>query len=328
MISDGFLPEAALVVLVALVVDAVTGEPEWLYRRLPHPVVLIGRTIAALEARWNRADRPDAVRRLLGGAVVVLVVGGAVLIGWAVQALLLALPLGWLWLGIVASSLIAARSLYDHVRLVAEALDTGSLEAARGAVSRIVGRDPNSLEAAGVARAAVESTAENFSDGVLAPLLWLALFGLPGLVAYKAINTLDSMIGHRSPRYRAFGWAAARLDDLANLLPARLAALCLALVGVGASGHRLRTVLAGLWRDAGNHASPNAGWPEAAMAYCLGLALAGPRRYGDRIVEDPWINPAARRDAGAADIRAALAVMVRAAMLGGAVCALIAAWAA
>ncbi len=193
---------------------------------------------------------------------------------------------------IAASTLIASRSLYCHVRDVAAALETGGLEAGRAAVSRIVGRDPQTLDSAGVARAAIESLAENASDGVAAPVFWFALLGLPGLAAYKAINTADSMIGHRTPRHEAFGWASARLDDLVNLPASRLTA---ALFALAALLHKAsaRGALQAVLRDARRHRSPNAGWPEAAMAGALGLRLAGPRCYGGVVVPDAYMGPAA-----------------------------------
>jgi len=178
----------------------------------------------------------------------------------------------------------------------------------------IVGRDPDQLDEAGVCRAAIESCAENFSDGVVAPVFWLALLGLPGLIAYKAINTADSMIGHRSPRYESFGWASARLDDLVNLIPARLSGLLIAIVAPIVGGS-IGTALGVMWRDAAKHRSPNAGWPESATAGALGLALAGPRRYGERIVADVFLNAEARKAASPDDIRRALDLLIAACLL-------------
>ena len=218
---------------------------------------------------------------------------------------------------LVASVLLAQRSLHQHVARVRDAFAAGGLEGARRAVAMIVGRDPDSLDAAGVSRAAIESCAENFADGVVAPAFWFALLGLPGLAAYKAVNTADSMIGHRTPRHEAFGWAAARLDDLVNLVPARLAGALVALAGVAAGGRPARALRI-MVRDAPRHRSPNAGWPESAMAAALGLALAGPRRYGPRLVDDPFLNPQGRRDAGPADIGRSLRVLVAACTLHGA----------
>jgi adenosylcobinamide-phosphate synthase len=218
------------------------------------------------------------------------------------------------WIALVASVFIAQRSLYQHVARVRAAFESGGSAAARRAVAMIVGRDPESLDQAGICRAAIESSAENFSDGVVAPALWFALFGLPGLLAYKAVNTADSMIGHRGERYEAFGWAAARLDDVLNFIPARLSGLIIALA-VPIAGGSIATALRVMMRDARMHRSPNAGWPESAMAAALGLALAGPRRYGATIVDDPFLNAAGRRDAEPADIARALRVFVAACVL-------------
>ncbi|MGH6959089.1 MAG: adenosylcobinamide-phosphate synthase CbiB, partial [Dongiaceae bacterium] len=201
-------------------------------------------------------------------------------------------------------------SLYRHVAAVAEALEAGGLPAGRYAVSHIVGRDPEQLDDAGVSRAALESLAENFSDGVTAPLFWGLLLGLPGLLAYKAINTADNMIGHRTERHEAFGWAAARLDDLVNLLPARLAGATLA----AAAAFLRSTDPAVAWhtmrRDAPKHRSPNAGWPEAAMAGALSLALNGPRAYHGEFIDDPWMGAGGRSDATPGDIRRGLRLYV------------------
>jgi adenosylcobinamide-phosphate synthase len=300
-----------LSILLAASLDAVFGDPPGLWRRVPHPVVLIGRMIAATERVLNRG-RPN-LRRAAGVVALllwlVLGVGGT-------RALLALLPL-WasaLLTVVGGGILLAQRSLADHGRAVANGLEV-SLTVGRTAVAQIVGRDPDSLDAAGVARAAVESVAENFSDGMTAPLFWFALFGLPGIVAYKIINTADSMVGHLSPRYAAFGWASARLDDVANLLPARLSGGLIAAVAIVTPGLEGRQAVRAIVADARYHRSPNAGWPEAAMAGALGLALAGPRRYGGEIVADAWMNRGGRREATAADIRTAVRVMQRAAVL-------------
>jgi adenosylcobinamide-phosphate synthase len=270
--------------------------------------VLMGRAIEGLERRWLNPAAPAAIQARGGRTISLLVIGASALLGLAIQALCLELPLSWLLLGLMMSTLIAARGLYDHVAAVAASLEQGLAEA-RQAVAHIVGRDPASLDAHGVARAAIESTAENFADGVVAPLFWGALFGLPGMAAYKAINTLDSMIGHRSPRYRHFGRFAARLDDLANWLPARLAALLILAASLCVPGATPADGWRALWRDARRHRSRNAGWPEAAMAGALGLRLAGPRRYGGELVDDAWMG-AGRAAAAPADIRRALLALV------------------
>lgn len=296
------------VALAALALDAALGWPEALYRRIGHPVGLFARVIDGCEARWNRAGHGFAKRRALGALTLVLlllVAGGP---GLGLQHLLLATFGSWGWLGvaILAWPALAQRSLFDHVRAVGDRIDAGALPAARDAVAMIVGRDTAALDEAGVARAAIESLAESFCDGVVAPLFWLLLLGLPGVWAYKAVNTADSLIGHREKRWCAFGWATARADDLLNLIPARLTSVLICLAGGG--GWRI------LWRDARKHASPNAGWPEAAMAGALGLRLAGPIAYDGVMHDKPWIGDGTNEANGAAVDRA-LAVYRRACLL-------------
>jgi len=294
---------------LALAIDAAIGWPARLFARVGHPVTWLGALIAALEAQLNRGG---AVRRRgMGGLIVLLVTAAAALPALAFQMVLPGGVWGLVLGAVLAWPLIAARSLHDHVAAVARPLSAGDLDGARAAVAMIVGRDPARLDAAGIARAALESLAENASDGVVAPLFWGAVFGLPGLAAYKAINTMDSMIGHRTARYEDFGKAAARLDDLVNLLPARLTGVAMAL----ASG-RARTALRVMARDAGAHRSPNAGWPEAAMAGALGIRLSGPRIYGDRVAEEPWLNGAAP-DPAPAELARGLALYGRAMVLCG-----------
>lgn len=296
---------SVLIAFLSLAVEAKLGYPDRLFAAIGHPVTWIGRLISCLDKALNRATDSDRTRRLCGVAALAVIVALPALIAYALEWLLLSHALGFLVLVAIATTLLAQKSLSDHVEAVARGLDDG-LPAGRDAVSRIVGRDPESLDRAGVARAAIESLAENFSDGVVAPAFWLAVGGLAGGVAYKAANTADSMIGHRTPRHEAFGWAAARFDDLVNLPASRLTALLLvgaaALVPGADAGAAWRAV----WRDAGKHRSPNAGWPEAAMAGALGLALAGPRIYGGVKVDDAFMGDGGRRDATAADIRRAL----------------------
>jgi adenosylcobinamide-phosphate synthase len=255
---------------------------------------------------------------MAGICVALAVIALAAGVGWACAAML---PGGWPGLilaAILAWPLVAARSMHDHVDAVARPLIAGNLPAARQAVSMIVGRDPSQLDAAGIARAATESLAENTSDGIVAPLFWGAIFGLPGIAAYKAINTLDSMIGHRSIRHEAFGWAAARIDDVANLIPARLTGILFAAVSAQPG-----VALATMWRDARQHRSPNAGWPEAAMAGALGIRLSGPRIYAGQFTQEPWVNAAAP-DPAPADLNRALALYVRAMLVLAAGLALLA----
>jgi adenosylcobinamide-phosphate synthase len=290
--------------MFALILEAVIGYPNFVYRAIDHPVTWAGALLTLLDARLNRPMAANRQRRALGIlslAVLLVTTAGA---AFALNRICALHPAGAVILVLAASLLLAQRSLDQHVVAVADALDSGGVEAGRRAVSMIVGRNPAHLDATGVARAAIESLAENFSDGVVAPAFWLVIAGLPGAACYKAINTADSMIGHRTPRYVAFGWAAARLDDLVNLPASRLSALFLVLAAavVGASpGGAIRAV----YRDARHHRSPNAGWPEAAMAGALGLSLAGPRVYGETRVDDAFMGDG-RREATAADIARAL----------------------
>ncbi len=294
-----------LVMVIGLAIEALFGWPAWLFRIVRHPVVWLGALISALERRLNQDRFSHGVRYGLGAATSVIVIT----LPTAMVALLLpAVPQTWPMLalqGVLAASLFAGRSLYVHVAAVARPLAADDLAGARHAVSQIVGRDPQTLDAAGVARAGLESLAENASDGVVAPLVWGVLFGLPGLVAYKAINTLDSMIGHRNDRFAAFGGFAARLDDGANLGPARLTGAAFALVSGTAAAWRIMV------RDAPAHRSPNAGWPEAAMAGALNVRLSGPRQYGGHATADPWLNGQAR-DPQAEDLARGLKLYARA----------------
>lgn len=291
--------------LLALALDAAVGWPQSLYHRIGHPVGAFARIIDAIERRWNDPSRSDGQRRMAGVATVLILLAIAGGTGWVLQSLLAAIAGAWAWplIALLAWPGLAQRSLHDHIRPVAEALERQDLPAARAAVGMVVGRDTADLDEAGVARAAIESLAESFCDGVAAPLFWLLVLGLPGIWAYKAINTADSMIGHREERWRAYGWAAARTDDAKNLAPARLAGLLICLVGPG--GWRI------MWRDASNHASPNAGWPEAAMAGVLGLRLAGPIAYDGIFSHKPWIGEG-DRSAEAEDIRRGLTIYRRA----------------
>ncbi len=311
-----FADDNLRVLVLALVLDAAVGDPDWLWQRAPHPVVVFGWAIDRLDGALNNGDWSEKRRRAAGIFAMILLITGAAALGWLVARVFLAVPLGWILEAAVAAIFIAQRSLYDHVARVQAAFATGDLDEARHAVSAIVGRDPTTLDEAGVCRAAIETTAENFSDGVVAPAFWFALLGLPGLVAYKAINTADSMIGHLTERHRAFGWAAARLDDLVNLVPARLSALLLAVVAPLTGGSVVAAFRLAL-NDAQKHRSPNAGWPESAMAAALGVALAGPRIYPERMVDDPFVNASGRQDATPTDIGRALRLLVAACALEG-----------
>jgi len=293
------------IVVAALAFDALIGDPDWLWRRVRHPVAWIGTLIGYIDRRFNREDLSQQRRKLAGIASTAALVALSVAVGVLVQAAVRQLPMGNLMVALIASIFLAQRSLYQHVARVRSAFAEGGIAGARKAVAMIVGRDPEQLDEAGICRAAIESCAENFSDGVVAPVFWLALLGLPGLIAYKTINTADSMIGHRSERYQSFGWAAARLDDLVNLVPARLSALLLAGAAPIAGG-TITTSLRVVNRDAAKHRSPNAGWPESAMAGALGVALAGPRRYATHMVDDPFLNAEATSQIVPDDIGRAL----------------------
>ena len=305
-----------LLLVAGLVVDAVFGDTPRLFRYVPHPVVLAGRAIAFFDRKLNREDRSEASRSERGIVTVVVLVGGAALVGAAVKGVCRGTLIGGVVEAVLIGVLIAQRSLYEHVAAVAAALASGGLAGGREAVRHIVGRDPMSLDVHGVARAAIESLAENFSDGVVAPVFWYLLLGLPGLFAYKMANTLDSMIGHLTPHYRAFGWAAARLDDVLNTVPAPISGVLLAAAAVFASNSRPGHALTIMLRDGRKHHSPNAGWPESAMAGALGLALAGPRRYPEGVVADPWLGDGSAR-AGVADIRRGLQLYRLACLIQG-----------
>ncbi|MEE8274920.1 MAG: adenosylcobinamide-phosphate synthase CbiB [Alphaproteobacteria bacterium] len=317
MLSESALalgPHPLILLLFALILDAYIGDPPGIYRLVPHPVALMGRMAAGLERRLNREERGVVTRRVRGVLVVVVLVGLAAVAGVAIEHLARAVPFGWFVELLLVMTLIAQNALYRHVKAVARALEDGGLDEGRAAVAHIVGRNPASLDEHGVARGAIESCAENLSDGVVAPVFWYVLLGLPGLLAYKMINTLDSEIGHRSPRYREFGATAARLDDAINYLPARLTGLIIALAALFVPAANPLRALGAMLSDARKHRSLNAGWPEAAMAGALDLALAGPRRYGEAVVKDAWMG-AGRARAMPLDIRRSLYLFVVACLI-------------
>ncbi|MFG1463046.1 adenosylcobinamide-phosphate synthase CbiB [Xanthobacter sp. DSM 24535] len=294
-----------LLTFLALAVEATFGYPPRVLKIIGHPVMWIGRLIAILDLSWNRAELSFAKRRRRGVAALLVLLASAAVPAAVLADVLDLFPGGIILTAVLGSALLAQRSLHEHVAAVADALEFHGLDAGRATVSRIVGRDPAQLDEAGVTRAAIESLAENFSDGVVAPAFWMAMAGLPGIAVYKAVNTADSMIGHRTPRHEAFGWAAARFDDLVNLPASRLSGLLI--IGAAAFVHGASPV--GAWRavrrDAHKHRSPNAGWPEAAMAGALSISIAGPRTYAGVLAELPFMGDG-RREIGAADIRAAL----------------------
>lgn len=315
---------APVILFLALLLDAVVGEFGPLFRVLPHPVSLIGSLIGWFDRRLNRASRGERTRAFRGIVVTLLMIGLALAAGWALRDLARSIPHGWALEVVAVTLLIAQRSLFDHVRAVARALDRDGLAGGRKAVAMIVGRDPETLDKHGVSRAAVESLAESFADGVVAPVFWYLLFGLPGLLVYKTINTMDSMIGYRTPEHAAFGWMAARTDDVLNYIPARIAAALIVLASVfvprGKPGASFRVMA----RDGGKHRSPNAGWPEAAMAGALGVALSGPRSYHGKATEQPWVGEEFSARIGSAEIRRGLYLFVVACLLEAAIVVLIA----
>ena len=301
----GFDP--LILLLAALVFEALVGEARLIFRFVPHPVRLIGGAVEFADRKLNREARSEMDRAIRGGIAALVVAAACFVVGSAVAWLSRVHPWGALVELLLLVSLVTQRGLYVRVRAVGAALDGQGLEGGRAAVAHIVGRDTGALDGPGVARAALESCAENFCDGVVAPVFWYVLFGFPGLLVYKAVNTMDSVIGYRTPRHRAFGFVAARTDDILNLIPARLAGLFLVIATVFTPTARPGAALRVLLRDAGKHRSPNAGWTEGAMAGALGLALAGPRTYGGQSDPDPWIGDG-RAKATVRDIRRGLYV--------------------
>ncbi|NVK35145.1 MAG: cobalamin biosynthesis protein [Rhodobacteraceae bacterium] len=296
------------IVLGAIILDALAGDPRWLWSRLPHPVVIMGAAISLLDRRLNKPAFSSEQRRLYGSIALLLLLAISSLIGLLVHWFASQIPFGWLLEVLAGFTLIAQRSLYDHVKAVKDGLMDEGLEGGRKAVSMIVGRDPAQLNESGIARAAIESCAENFSDGVVAPIFWFLILGLPGLIAYKAVNTADSMIGHKNQRYSDFGWASARFDDLVNLPASRLAGLLIAISAPVAKGSPLFAVKT-IFKDAAKHRSPNAGWPESAMAGALDIALAGPRIYPGYSVDDAFLNAFGRQTIGVSAISDSLKIL-------------------
>ena len=311
------------VLMLALALDAAFGGIRPVFRYLPHPVAVMGAGVGWFDRRLNREKRSWRARAVRGAVAALVMVGLSALAGWGMAALARALPYGWLLELLAVTVLLAQRSLFVHVHAVARGLVREGADGGRAAVRHIVGRDTASLDGHGVARAAIESLAENFADGVVAPVFWYALLGLPGLVAYKCVNTMDSMIGHRTERHAAFGATAARLDDAVNAIPARLAGVLIAAAAAFAPAVRPARAFKVMLRDAGKHRSFNAGWPEAAMAGALGVALAGPRRYGGEAVADPWIGDEFDARAGVWDIHRALYLFIVACLMDFAMVAIL-----
>ncbi len=299
----GFDP--LIILLLAMTTEAYVGEAQFIFRFVRHPVVIIGNLIGALDRKLNREKRSQMDRAVRGFMTVMIVVTLCGAVGYAVAWLSRNHPWGWIIEFLLVVTLVAQRALYNAVRRVGTSLRGDNLEESRDAVSHVVGRDPAQLDSYGVARAAIESLAENFSDGVVAPVFWYVLFGFPGLLVYKAINTMDSMIGYKTPQYHAFGFSAARIDDIVNIIPARLSGLFITFAAVFVPTANPLKAAKVMLRDASKHRSLNAGWPEGAMAGALNLTLAGPRRYPGRVVNDPWIGDGTAK-ATHRDIRRAL----------------------
>jgi adenosylcobinamide-phosphate synthase len=300
--------DRVLILIVACGIEAVLAYPAPLFRAIGHPVSWIGALIGAIDSTLNRPDYSDTMRRIAGVATVLLLLGIGLGTGFVLEITARVVPyLGFALAVVVVAMLIAGGNLDQHVRAVASALRTDGLAGGRQSIANIVGRDPQALDEAAICRAAIESLAENASDGVMAPALWYLIGGLPGMIGYKAINTADSMIGHLSERYRAFGWAAARLDDLVNLPASRLTGLMFIGAAALVPGASASSAWQAFRRDARRHRSPNAGWPEAAMAGALGLRLAGPRTYNGVVVDDHWMGDG-RTEATAQDIDRALTI--------------------
>jgi adenosylcobinamide-phosphate synthase len=293
---------------LTLLIELAAGYPQWLFKAISHPVTWVGGLISLLDRTLNGETDVPARRKLWGVATLLILLAVALAGGLLIEQVFALIPYGIVCVAVIASSLVAQRSLYSHVAAVAAALETSGITEGRKAVSMIVGRDPDRLDEAGISRAAIESLAENFSDGIVAPTLWLAVGGLPAAIAYKAVNTADSMIGHRSERHRDFGWASARFDDLVNLPASRLSALFIIAAAVILPGGSPQNAWKAVLRDAKKHRSPNAGWPEAAMAGALGLSIAGARHYHGVLVDDAEMGAGGRRELNAADIRRALAL--------------------
>jgi adenosylcobinamide-phosphate synthase len=297
-----------LILIVAGGIEAVLAYPAPLFRAIGHPVSWIGALIVALGSALNRPDYSDRMRRIAGIATVLTLLCISLIAGLALEIVAGLLPyIGFVVPIVAVAMLMAAGNLDQHVRAVAAALRSGGLDAGRQSVARIVGRDPEALDEAAICRAAIESLAENASDGVTAPAVWYLIGGLPGIIGYKAVNTADSMIGHLSERFRAFGWAAARLDDLVNLPASRLTGLMFIAAAFVVPGASASSAWKAFRRDARWHRSPNAGWPEAAMAGALGLRLAGQRKYEGVFVDDHWMGDG-RAAATARDIDRALTI--------------------
>ena len=283
-------------ILLALILDAFLGEPVWIWSKIPHPTVLMGRIIKWCELKYNNGIN----RKNKGILFIAFMVIFLAIFGYLIERL----PFSAIWKILIVSILLSHKSLPEHVTAVSLGLQK-NLSQGRTAVAMIVGRDTANLAETDIARSAIESAAENFSDGIIAPLFWFLIGGLPGILIYKFVNTSDSMIGYKNIQYNQFGWAAARLDDLLNWIPARLSGLLICIV------HQNNSALNIMWRDAKLHRSPNAGWPESAMAGVLDVSISGPRSYEGVIKNYPFVNVDGKKKLTAVDIDNAVDVLWR-----------------
>jgi len=296
-----------LTLFVALLIDAIIGDPDWLWRKMSHPVVWMGHLINRLDQRLNRPADNQEKRRQAGLFTLIILIGLGLVVGVSLQFLVNLFVLPWVLEALIVAIFLSGRSLHDHVERVAVELEKTDLVNARIAVAKIVGRDPEKLDRSDISRASIESLAENFSDGVIAPALWFLVAGLPGVIVYKMVNTADSMIGHKTIRHRDFGRATAQFDDLINLPASRISAvLCIFGAALRYGLSAARKAVHTIRNDATKHRSPNAGWPEAAMAGALDIALSGPRSYEGEQGKEPWINVNGRRQLDHEDIKASL----------------------
>ncbi len=308
-----FLSGTLISLLIAIIADAIIGDPDFLWRRIPHPVVWIGRAIGMLDHSFN-SKKDNIFNKFMGLLSISIVLLPAMLFGALIQARAQLSEFWFVVQIVIVTVLLAQNSLISHIGKVLTALKAPGVAPGRKAVSMIVGRNPEKLDRSGIARATIESGAENLSDGIIAPAFWFILAGLPGLLAYKVINTADSMIGHKNEAYNSFGWAAARLDDVLNLIPARLTGILLCLVAPVAGGSIAKS-FKGMIKEAHWHNSPNAGWPETATAFALGVSLAGPRSYGNQKVDAPWFNGSGSKIADQADILRVIKLLLSALLL-------------
>ncbi len=284
-----------LLFVIAMVLEACFSNFQFIFRYFQHPIVTIGKFISFLDNKLNRLKRSERDRAIRGFISVVIVTSAAISFGYVIMWLSANHPFGWIVELLLLVIFLAGRELYNAVNDVRNALDIGNIEKSRSAVSEIVGRDTALLDQYGIGRAAIESLAENFADAVIAPTFWYILFGFPGLLVSKAINTMDSMIGYKTEKYKAFGMSAARLDDILNLIPARLAGGIIVLAAIFVPKANPIKAFFAMLRDSSKHRSLNAGWPEAAMAGALDIALAGPRRYSSGRIEDSWMGNGSAR---------------------------------